>query len=152
MEGGERDLKKRLKTTAAAMQGGGHDLKRIDEAMVVTLETQPSSAGKERSKKKIVRKKLKQEVIDRILKEPFEPLEDDDEEEVLEMSEPYRECHAKTRAVLEALAEFDADIIKQYRAKGYAESMCRSPTTMTATRRVRAGNDALGSRSLRYSQ
>ena len=66
MEGGERDLKKRLKTTAAAMQGGGHDLKRIDEAMVVTLETQPSSAGKERSKKKIVRK-LKQEVIDLIM-------------------------------------------------------------------------------------
>jgi len=151
MEGGERDLKKRLETTATAMQGC-HDLKSNDEAVVVSLEAQPSGAGKERSKKKIVRKKLKQEVIDRILKEPFEPLEDDDEEEVLEMSEPYRECHAKTRAVLEALAEFDADIIKQYRAKGYAESMCRSPTTMTATRRVRAGNDALGSRSLRYSQ
>ncbi|KAG2559722.1 hypothetical protein PVAP13_8KG038320 [Panicum virgatum] len=88
--------------------------------MVVTLR-QPSSAGKERSKKKIVRKKLKQEVIDLILKEPFEPLGEDDEEEVLDMSKPYRECHAKTRAVLEALAEFDADIIRQYRAKGYAE-------------------------------
>jgi hypothetical protein len=27
----------------------------------------------------------------------------------------------KARAALEALAEFDADIIRQYQAKGYAE-------------------------------
>lgn len=61
MEGGERDLKKRLETTAT--QGGGQDLKRNDEAMVVSLEAQPSGAAKERNAK-LVRKKLKQEVID----------------------------------------------------------------------------------------
>jgi hypothetical protein len=61
MEGGERDLKKRLETTAT--QWGGQDLKRNDEAMVVSLEAQPSGAAKERNAK-LVRKKLKQEVID----------------------------------------------------------------------------------------
>ncbi|CAM0151237.1 unnamed protein product [Urochloa decumbens] len=108
------------------MEGGDCDLKKTNEA-VMSLEAPPLSGagGKERkkdSKLVMVKKKLKQEVIDLILKEPFEPLGDDDEdEEVQGMSEPYRVCHAKTRAAFQALAEFDADIIRQYQAKGYAE-------------------------------
>jgi hypothetical protein len=114
------------------------------EAQAQQQQPQPSGAGKEeilgkKKKKKqqlVVKKtKLKQEVIDVILKEPFEPLGDD---EVLMggMSEPYRDCHAKARAALEALAEFDADIIRQYQAKGYAEV----DVVGTTTTRVRAGS------------
>ncbi|CAN6330227.1 unnamed protein product [Urochloa humidicola] len=108
------------------MEGGDGDMNKTVAAMVSLLEAQSSSGaggGKEIRKKNpkqvMVKKKLNQEVIDLILKEPFEPLGDD--EEVLNMSEPYRACHAKTRAALQALAEFDADIIRQYQAKGYAE-------------------------------
>ncbi|CAN6330350.1 unnamed protein product [Urochloa humidicola] len=104
-------------------------MNKTSEAAMVSLEAQPSSGAggskeirKKNPKQVMVKKKLSQEVIDLILKEPFEPLGDDeDEEEVLNMSEPYRACHAKTRAAFQALAEFDADIIKQYQAKGYAE-------------------------------
>ncbi|CAL4897131.1 unnamed protein product [Urochloa decumbens] len=106
-----------------AMEGGDRDMNKTNEAARVGSEAEPSSGERKKNSKQVmVKKKLKQEVIDLILKEPFEPLGDDeDEEEVQGMSEPYRDCHAKTRAALEALAEFEADIIKQYQAKGYAE-------------------------------
>ncbi|CAM0146908.1 unnamed protein product [Urochloa decumbens] len=96
-------------------------MNKTNEAARVGSEAEPSSGERKKNSKQVmVKKKLKQEVIDLILKEPFEPL-GDDEDEVEGMSEPYRDCHAKTRAALEALAEFEADIIKQYQAKGYAE-------------------------------
>jgi hypothetical protein len=83
------------------------------EAQAHQQQPQPSGAGKEeilgkkkKKKKKqqlVVKKtKLKQEVIDVILKEPFEPLGGGDDvggDEVLMggMSEPYRDCHAKSQ-------------------------------------------------------
>jgi hypothetical protein len=80
------------------------------EAQAHQQQVQPSGAGKEeitgrrKKKKKLVVKKtkLKHEVIDVILKEPFEPLGGGDDvggDEVLMggMSEPYRDCHAKSQ-------------------------------------------------------
>ncbi|CAN6335410.1 unnamed protein product [Urochloa humidicola] len=102
------------------MEIGDRDMNMTNEAARVSSEAELSSGERKKNSKQVmVKKKLKQEVINLILKEPFEPLGDDDE--VQGMSEPYRACHAKTRAAFQALAEFDADIIRQYQAKGYAE-------------------------------
>lgn len=111
IKGVDRGLK-RSETTASER---GDDLKAI-----ASSEAQPRPSGST-GKKRIRRRRLKQEVIDAILKEPFSSLPAIPEDRLAKRSEEFRKRYYSKKAITDGIIAYEADIIEQYRAKGYAE-------------------------------
>jgi len=126
MGAGDRDLKRkeasvseRKEANVLETESGDDNLKKI-QAMPL-LATKPATAGAGKKRKKLVKTRLPQELVDEIMTRPVTPFPVIPDELVAEFSEECRAAFAMQKADIEKLMAVDADIIRQYKDKGYAE-------------------------------
>ena len=118
MGAGDRDLK-RKKASASKTESGDDNVKKI-QAMSL-LATKPATARAGKKRKKLVKTRLPQELVDEIMTRPVTPFPVIPDELVAEFSEECRAAFAMQKADIEELMAVDADIIRQYKDNGCAE-------------------------------
>ncbi|CAL4904499.1 unnamed protein product [Urochloa decumbens] len=100
---GDGDLKNK---EASATEGGDN---------LATVE--PSGAGK----KRLVMVRVKQELIDEMIRTPFTLGPTIPQERLAKYSESFRTRYAEQRAAIERLMAYEKGILHQYYTYGYAE-------------------------------
>ncbi|CAL4911880.1 unnamed protein product [Urochloa decumbens] len=85
----------------------------------VEEEADPAGTGKKR--KKVVKRKVPQGLIDTMILNPHNPWNGYREEELGKCPKKFREFYAKEKALADKVLEYEHALIKQFRTKGYAE-------------------------------
>jgi len=85
------------------------------------LATKPALSGARKKRKKLVKTRLPQELVDEIMRRPVTHFPVIPDELVAGFSEECRAAFAMQKAETEELMAVNADIIRQYKDNGYAE-------------------------------
>ena len=125
-EGGDLGLKLKEASTLGL---GGTILKKRKEAMAaldIMLPTKPAArkaqpAGVEKKRKKVVRKKLPQDVIDSIVAKPCKIVYELSDEDLADKSQQFREAYRRAMLVHEKVRSYEQALMEQYRATGSVE-------------------------------
>jgi hypothetical protein len=118
MGAGDRDLK-RKEASMSKTESGDDNLKKIQVQAMALLATKPALAGARKKRKKLVKTRLPQELVDEIMRRPVTHFPVIPDELVAGFSEECRAAFAMQKA--EELMAVDADIVRQYKDNGYAE-------------------------------
>ncbi|CAO1945898.1 unnamed protein product [Urochloa humidicola] len=82
-------------------------------------ESEP--AGTRNKRKKVVKRKVPQGLIDCMILNPHNPWNGYPEEKLGKCPKKFRELYAKEKARTDKVLEYEHALIKQFRTKGYAE-------------------------------
>ncbi|CAO2140663.1 unnamed protein product [Urochloa humidicola] len=116
----EQDLILQLKRELKALVDRGRK-DRMVEKKVQPAKDEPEPAGTEKKRKKVVKRKVPQELIDIIILNPHNPWNGYPEEDLGKCPKKFREFYAKEKALANKVLEYEHALIKQFRTKGYAE-------------------------------
>ncbi|CAN6357437.1 unnamed protein product [Urochloa humidicola] len=128
MVGGDRALVRRSPwlmrmkelSTCASEQDLILMLKREIKALE-DCKVQPAAAGIGNKRKKVVKRKVRQGLIDCIVLNPHNPWNGYPEEKLGKCPQKFREFYAKEKARIDKVLEYEQALIKQFRTKGYAD-------------------------------
>ncbi|CAN6330234.1 unnamed protein product [Urochloa humidicola] len=116
----EQDLILQLKRELKALVDRGRK-DRTTGKKVHPAEEEPELAGNGKKRKKVVKRKVPQELIDIMILSPHNPWNGYPKEELGKCPEKFREFYAKEKALADKVLEYEDALIKQFRTKGFAE-------------------------------
>ncbi|CAL5098560.1 unnamed protein product [Urochloa decumbens] len=121
----EQDLVLMLKREIKALVDRRREERALEDRVAgkkvqpVEEEAKPARTGNKR--KKVVKRKVPQGLIDAMILNPHDPWNGYPEEELGKRPKKFREFYAKEKALADKVLEYEQALIKQFRTKGYAE-------------------------------